>query len=157
MEQMRKTPELNTMPFVQAALYYAQSGWPVFPLAGKIPFKDSQGYKDATTNEQHIQTWWTSHPTANIGLATGARSGIIVLDIDPPEGHFSLKELQATYTPLPETRRSRTGNKGLHYFFQYPDDGNTYKNAVGLAELEGIDVRDRKSTRLNSSHPSISY
>lgn len=141
MEQMRKTPELNALPVVQAAVYYAQIGWPVFPLTGKVPYKDSNGYKDATTNEQQIQTWWTHHPTANIGLATGERSRVIVVDIDPPEGYFSLKELQSTYTPLPETRRSRTANKGLHFFFHYPDDGNIYRNAVGLAGLEGVDVR----------------
>ena len=141
MEQMKKTPELNAMPLVQAAIYYAANGWPVFPLHNKIPFKDSQGYKDATVNEQQIQTWWTSHPTANIGLATGQRSGVIVLDIDPPEGHFSLKELQVVYSPLPDTRRSRTGNKGLHFFFQYPNDAQVYKNAVGLQGKIGVDVR----------------
>jgi Bifunctional DNA primase/polymerase, N-terminal len=133
--------EQPTIPFVAFALSYARNGWPIFPLHGKIPFKDSQGYKDATTKPEQIQTWWTTHPTANIGLATGERSGIIVLDIDPPEGHFSLKELQSSHAPLPETRRSRTGNKGLHFFFQYPNDGNTYKNAVGLNGKEGVDLR----------------
>ena len=140
-EQTRQEPEKPTTSMVEFALTYAQVGWPVFPLHGKIPFKDSQGYKDATTNLKQIQTWWMQHPTANIGLATGERSAIVVLDIDPPEGHFNLKELQATYSPLPDTRRSRTGNKGLHYFFEYPDDGNVYKNAVGLNGLEGVDIR----------------
>jgi Bifunctional DNA primase/polymerase, N-terminal len=143
MEQMRKTPELNAMPLPQEAIYYARIGWSIFPLvaSGKIPYKGSQGYKDATTNHEQIQLWWSQHPNANIGLATGARSGVIVLDIDPPEGHFSLKELQASHSSLPDTRRSRTGNKGLHYFFLYPDDGQVYKNAVGLAGLTGVDIR----------------
>jgi hypothetical protein len=129
------------IPMVEVALSYAQIGWPVFPLTGKVPFKDSNGYKDATTYPEQIQTLWAHHPTANIGLATGELSGVIVLDIDPPEGHFSLKELQSRYTPLPDTRRSRTANKGLHHFFQYPIDGNTYRNAVGLAGMEGVDIR----------------
>jgi hypothetical protein len=133
--------EMPSIQIVEAALTYAQKGWPVFPLHNKIPFKNSQGYKDATTDEQQIQTWWTLHPTANIGLATGEKSEVIVLDIDPPEGHYSLQELQSQHAPLPETRRSRTGNKGLHFFFQYPRDGNTYTNAVGLAGLEGVDIR----------------
>jgi hypothetical protein len=141
MEQMRKTSELNAIPVAQAVLYYAQIGWPVFPLHGKIPFKDSQGYKDATVNRQQIQMWWSQHPTANIGLATGERSGVIVLDIDPPEGYYSLKRLQSSYSPLPDTRKSGTANKGLHYFFEYPNDGHTYKNDVGLNGLEGVDIR----------------
>ncbi len=132
---------------MEAAITYAQSGWPVFPLHNKKPFefisKDvkSHGYKDATTDEETIRAWWAFHPGATIGLATGSVSGVIVLDIDPPEGYYSLKQLQTIYSPLPDTRRSRTGNKGLHFFFQYPNDGNTYTNAVGLNNLEGVDIR----------------
>src|SRR5438034_6563065 len=106
MEQLPKTTEQQSRFLIQAALHYAQNGWLVFPLHNKIPFKDSQGYKDATTDEKQIQSWWTLHPTANIGLATGEKSGVIVLDIDPPEGHYSLQELQSQHYPLPETRRS---------------------------------------------------
>lgn len=138
-ERTRKTE--TAIPIVEYALQYARTGWPVFSLHGKIPFKESRGYKEATTDEQRIQTWWTTHPTANIGLATDERSAIIVLDIDMPEGHFSLKELQEKYSPLPDTRRVRTANKGLHYYFQYPQDGQTYRNAVGLQGKIGVDVR----------------
>src|SRR3954469_19224975 len=85
-----RQPEQANIPMVQQALAYARYGWPVFPLTGKIPFKDSRGYKDATTDELQIQAMWRMHPTANIGLATGATSGVIVLDIDPiKQGHFS--------------------------------------------------------------------
>jgi len=135
------------LPIVEAALAYARAGWPVFPLHNKKPFElvspgvKSHGYKDATTDEETIYTWWTYHKGATIGLATGSVSGVIVLDIDPPEGYYNLKRLQTTYSPLPDTRRSRTGNKGLHYFFEYPSDGNTYRNAVGLNNHEGVDIR----------------
>lgn len=138
-EFTRQEAEKPSIPNVAFALYYARSGWPVFPLAGKIPFKDSRGYKDATTDVDQIQAWWTQHPTANIGLATGERSSVLVVDIDPPEGYFSLKELQQTYTPLPDTRRVSTAHKGLHYYFLYPEDGETYTNSIGLAGLEGVD------------------
>ncbi len=139
--------EQQDIPIVEFALSYARIGWPVFPLHNKKPFEflahgvQSHGYKDATTDAETIQAMWTYHPTATIGLATGERSRIIVLDIDPPEGYYRLKDLQTTYALLPETRRSSTANKGLHFFFAYPDDGNTYKNAVGLAGLEGVDIR----------------
>ncbi len=132
---------------VEAAITYALNGWPVFPLHNKKPFEflvpgvKSHGYKDATTDVETICAWWAYHIGATIGLATGEISGVIVLDIDPPKGYYNLKQLQTTYSPLPETRRSRTGNKGLHYFFEYPNDGNTYTNAVGLNNLEGVDIR----------------
>jgi len=138
---------LDTLPLKDAALYYATHGWPVFPLAGKVPYKfltperESHGHKDATTNQQTLQTWWSEHPKANIGLPTGEVSGVMVLDMDVPEGHYNIQALQQTFAPLPETRRVRTAHGGLHYYFQYPRDGTRYPGAVGLAGLIGIDVR----------------
>src|SRR5436305_13689595 len=99
---MTNQPDSTTLIAAQS---YAQIGWPVFPLSGKVPFKNSQGYKDATTNTGQIKSWWTTHPSANIGLATGNASGVIVLDIDVPEGYYSLKALESSYAPLPDTRR----------------------------------------------------
>ncbi len=138
---------LNSLPLQDAAIYYAQHGWPVFPLAGKVPYKfltpgrESHGHKDATTDQQILQTWWREHPKANIGLPTGEVSGVIVLDMDVPEGHYNIQALQQSYSPLPETRRVRTAHGGLHYYFQYPRDGTRYPGAVGLSGLIGIDVR----------------
>ena len=132
---------------VEAAIAYARAGWPVFPLHGKKPFEyilpgqRSHGYKDATTDEEMLRAYWTYHKGATIGLATGEVAGIIVLDVDPPAGYYSLKKLQNMYGPLPDTRRTSTGNKGLHFFFEYPGDGHVYKNAVGLNDLEGVDIR----------------
>lgn len=82
-----------------AALDYAKRGWPVSPVweckggrcscgnpkcssPGKHP-RTSHGVKDATTDADQIRKWWTEHPHANIGVATGAQSGIFELDVDP--------------------------------------------------------------------------
>jgi Bifunctional DNA primase/polymerase, N-terminal len=141
MKQLRPA-EQASIPMVQHALSYARTGWPVFPLAGKIPYKDSKGFRDATTDELQIQAMWAVHPIANIGLATGERSGVIVLDIDPRHnGWYSLKELEKRYGKLPQTRTSRTANGGLHRFFAHPKDANTYPNAIELDHLRGLDVR----------------
>lgn len=140
-------PELSKLPLVDYALSYAQNGWYVFPLQGKIPFKESSGHIDATTKQQQIQTWWSQRPTAHIGLATGELSGVLVLDIDPPKGYNHLKELQGRYTPIADARRVSTANKGLHFFFHYPTDGNTYQNAVRLAGKEASDARGHLANR----------
>jgi KaiC/GvpD/RAD55 family RecA-like ATPase len=109
-----------------AASYYASLGWPVFPLAPgeKLPLfsrKDGgHGVKDATTDLEQITAWWTSHPTANIGIATGGDAGLYVVDIDGPEGEASL----ARYGDLPATPESRTG-KGRHILFRWADGRNT--------------------------------
>src|SRR5258708_38503649 len=149
-EQDRGRPmqeTLNSLPLNEAALLYAATGWPVFPLAGKVPYEylvpdvKSHGHKDATTDPAILHTWWSEHPTANICLPTGAVSGVLVVDMDVPEGHYNLPKLQNSYAPLPQTRRARTANGGLHYYFQYPQDGKRYPGAVGLAGLIGVDVR----------------
>ncbi len=139
--QEQKNDVQTEIPLSDAALTYASQGWPVFPLAGKIPYEGTIGHKEATTDETLLTQAWIDHPKANIGLATGRVSGVIVLDMDLPEGYYALKALQEHYGTLPDTRRSRTANGGLHYFFSYPDDGNTYPNVVGLTGHIGIDIR----------------
>ena len=102
-KQIRQEHEVQPAPLVAYALTYARAGLPVFPLAGKIPYHGTHGHRDATTDEAAVAQMWAERPKANIGLATGRRSGIIVLDMDVPEGYYGLQELQARYAPLPDT------------------------------------------------------
>jgi Bifunctional DNA primase/polymerase, N-terminal len=140
--QTGRQPEQASIPMVQHALSYARNGWPVFPLAGKVPYKETRGYKDATTDPLLIEAAWASHPTANIGLPTGAVSGLIVVDIDPRHnGNQHLEALQQRYGKLPATRLSRTAHGGIHRLYQHPRDGNSYTNAIELDGLSGIDIR----------------
>ena len=37
-------------------------------------------------DEVQIHRWWTEWANANVGIVTGAQSGLIVLDIDPRNG-----------------------------------------------------------------------
>ncbi len=142
---MKKEPEpRRIVPMIEAALSYAQNGWPVFPLSpnAKSPLKGSNGHKDATKDLEKIHRWWSDNPMANIAVATGSPSGLIVFDVDPQHGgHESFKKLEKRYSQLPQTRMSRTAHGGLHRFYQYPNDGQRYPNAVELQGLPGIDVR----------------
>ena len=72
---------------LQEAIHYAQQGLPVFPceVDSKAPLTRN-GFKDASVNIEHIKCWWANHPTANIGMPTGATSHLIVMDIDPRHG-----------------------------------------------------------------------
>jgi hypothetical protein len=106
---------------VDQALQYAGRGWRVFPLQGKIPFKGSRGFKDATTDAAAVEAWWRKWPDANIGIATGKGenygTGLVVLDVDGTEGLAELKALIALHGPLPATLVARTGN-GLHVYLE---------------------------------------
>lgn len=106
---------------LDAALAYADRGWGVFPLAGKVPCiskaNGGNGCHDATTDEATIRAWWKKFPRANIGLATGPASGLLVVDIDGVDGEETLKALNLK---LPETLVSLTGGGGRHLVFTYP-------------------------------------
>jgi hypothetical protein len=75
----------ETWPLPDAARAFAAAGVPVFPCAplGKRPLiRDGQGFRDATTNHTQIEAWWLQSPEANIGIPTGADSGVVVVDVD---------------------------------------------------------------------------
>lgn len=117
---------------LQAALDYASRGWRVFPLQGKRPFPGTHGFKDATTDTLTIRRWWRQHPDANIGVVTGRISGIVVVDIDGPEGEAALAE----FGPLPATPTARTG-RGRHLYYSYPPDRTIRRH---IRVRPGLDV-----------------
>jgi len=110
---------------LDAALAYAFQGLAVFPLTprDKVPAipkaEGGQGFKDATKDAAVIHGWWTRWPDANVGIATGAASGLVVLDVDGPEGKASFATLCNGEGP-PLTPTARTG-RGQHLLFAHPD------------------------------------
>ena len=83
--------------------------------------------------------WFDNDPTANIAIACGKRSGIVVLDIDAGKGGYeSLERLQEQYGRLPETPIAKTGGGGEHVFFKHP--GVEIRNSTSKL-APGIDVR----------------
>lgn len=116
-----------------AALSYARRGWAVFPLMDRGKDPRVQGaYKAATTDLAQVETWWARWPQANIGLATGAVSGLWVLDIDGPQGEQSFEQLVGEHGgELVETLMATTG-KGYHLYWRLP---------AGLEQGRRIGVR----------------
>lgn len=133
---------------LEAALAYARHGIPVFPLFGVMRRGDAfvcecgratderghkpgkhphvqGGFHAATTDELRIRRWWATWPHANIGIATGSRSGIDVVDDDTSrKGGKSL----AQHGPIPATLTVRSGSGGLHYYFGHREDVRTRQN-----------------------------
>ena len=122
------------------ALLYAKRGWGVFPVyqaasigvcscpkgtacssVGKHP-RIQRGFKAATTDEAVVRDWWERWPNANIGIATGKGSLLVVIDVDPRNGgDESLCQLQETYGELSSRLIVETGGSGQHIYFSYPD------------------------------------
>lgn len=78
---------------------------------GKHPLTQ-HGVNDATDDEAQVAAWWSQWPFANIGIATGARSGIAVIDVDPRNGGY--ESLSAI--TVPDTLTAQTGSGGLHIY-----------------------------------------
>ena len=139
---------------LDAALAYADRGWLVFPChspialgcscrraecssPGKHP-RVAGGLKAASHNTDAILRWWNRWPHANVGVRTGAESGLVVIDVDPRHGGLqSLELLLARHRPA-RGPVVRTGSGGMHLFFRHP--GEPVRNTAG-ALGGGLDVR----------------
>lgn len=152
---MRTATDISTNPILAAALDYAANGVPVFPCrAGnecekhwktgepverfaKSPYP-SNGFKAASTFANVVERFWTDHPAALIGMPTGARSGVFVLDVDPRHGgDESLSALEAEHGALPETRLARSASGGRHFHFRFVEGVRNNADRLG----RGLDIR----------------
>ncbi len=145
-------------PLLEAALRYAAKRWFVLPLhtpkggrcsclkpdctsIGKHP-RNYNGSNGASTDEAKIRQWWGKWQDANVGIATGARSSIFVLDVDGDAGEASLKALER----LPTTLRANSGRTGatgkrnsFHLYFKCPAGSNLRNGVATLGR--GLDIR----------------
>ena len=124
-------------PFLSASRYAAK-GWAVFPLVprAKTPLTE-HGFKDATTDAVIVDGWARRWPDANVGIVTGERSGIDVLDVDPKNGgDVTLAALIAEHGALPLTLTAETGGGGTHVVFRHvPGVGRVIGFRPGLDYL----------------------
>ncbi len=109
------------------------------PHPGKHPmyFRGTleHGALSATMNLETVREWFKKSPLANLGIASGARSNLLVLDIDPRNrGDETVAELVKTLGPLPDTVTSLTGGGGKHLLFKHP--GGSVRGSLG----SGVDV-----------------
>ena len=137
------------------AIYYArQRGWAVLPLytveggcctcgdvtcklPGKHP-RTQHGVTEASAHPWHINRWWRGWPTANVGIATGTASGLLVLNIDPRNGgDASFAQLQSKFADaFKEPLEVRTSVEGRQFYFACSDPISSRANI-----LPGIDVK----------------
>jgi hypothetical protein len=131
---MSKSPERNRL---DSALDLASRGIPVFPfeLIGhrKRPVvKD--WYNAASTDPKVIKAWFGNGSNYLIGVPTGKRSGLAVLDADPQHGGDQW--VDDHIDNLPTTRTHTTLRSGQHYFMQWREGLRGSQSKVG----QGIDI-----------------
>ena len=150
------------------ALDYAEKyGWPIFPCAlvrtatgklNKVPLI-KQWPQTASCDPAQIEKWWTHWPDALISLATGKRSGTVVLDIDCKEGRWGFDTLEELgRSILPDTPIAHTVSGGVHVYFAC-NLAVDIRNSAGTKGLGvGLDIRgDGGQVVLPSSHSGYSW
>jgi hypothetical protein len=123
-----------------AAREYARRGWSVVPVehAGKRPLVAWMELQTRRASLDEIEAWFSRQPQANVGVVTGAVSGVVVLDVDAAHGGMdSIAAWEAQHGPLPTTVEARTGGGGRHVYFLHP--GQNVPNRVAIAP--GVDIR----------------
>jgi len=115
------------------------------PSTGKHP-KIRLWQEEASTNAEKANKWFNNSYKNNIGIATGKKSGVTVIDIDINHqigkfGDESLEHLEQKLGKLPDTVEQKTGGGGRQLFFkQFEIPGFELKNSAGIIG-ESIDIR----------------
>ena len=107
--------------FLSAALACAAYGLRIHPLkvCDKTPIL--KGWQDkATTDADPLHQWASAHPKANAGIAIGAPSGVIIIDMDARRGAYaSLNVWKRQYGELPLSWEVLTPG-GRHLYLRHP-------------------------------------
>jgi predicted P-loop ATPase len=118
------------------AFSYAVKGHSVIPVGkDKRPLLRSwKQYQTEAATEEQITEWFTeTYKDANVGIVTGAVSGITVVDVDVYKKPFTHpKEFPPTFTV-------KTGNGGFQLYYKY-HPGLTI-SANGYPNLPAVDIR----------------
>ena len=148
-------PELSTVVPVERVLELAKRV-PLFPcrrtdqdtggrvLRAKSPLTRN-GFKDATQDPDKIRRWWAENPDALVGVPTGQRTGLVVIDFDlGAAGPATQDWLAENQQQLTATRIHQTLGGGRHYLFRLPANVRIRGGVsvpLGKAVRPGLDIR----------------
>ena len=125
------------MSTLDVAIEYRRRGLSVIPIRAKdkSPLVAWEPFQKEPASEETIKHWFTSWPTANVGMVTGSVSDCVVVDLDSQGARDRLKLLLGDYD-LSSVPRSRTG-KGWQLFFKHL--AVDVRNRAGV--LPQVDIR----------------
>lgn len=121
------------------ALALAQLGYAVLPLSVKREPCLKAWPTRATSDPDEIRRIWAETQPGHVGILTGSRSGLVVIDLDVKNGKNGVETwdglvgLIAPYTPTTATR----SGVGQHIYYRTDERFTTLHGKVG----PGVDVK----------------
>src|SRR5215204_4039210 len=98
-----------------AAVGYRRGGWCPIPIkrgSKQTSLGQLAPYLNRPATQEELRSWaWSG-----VGIVTGPVSGVLVLDVDAPEGETELTKYGHPATPL-----ARTPSGGMHLYFKHPE------------------------------------
>jgi P4 family phage/plasmid primase-like protien len=114
-----------------AAADYRRGGWCPIPIkkrSKQTALGQLAPYLNRRATKEELAAWvWPG-----VGIVTGPVSGVLVLDVDGPEGEEALRKHGHPVTPM-----VRTANGGLHLYFKHPEQ----HVRTGIRVAPGLDVK----------------
>src|SRR5215212_4098305 len=113
------------------AAEYRRRGWspiPIKPRSKEPNLLELRPYLARKATKEELDAWsWSG-----VGIVTGPVSGVLVLDVDGPEGEEELQKRGHPVTPM-----VRTPGGGLHLYFKHPEQ----HVRTGIRVAPGLDVK----------------
>ncbi len=97
------------MKIQEAATIYRGQGWPVIPInpRNKKPLIPWSEFQNRVPSSVEFDDWLQKWPDLMIGIVTGEKSGILVIDCDSKEAYQKIQEY------LPENLLTPVSRKAL--------------------------------------------
>lgn len=128
---------------LETAKYFASMGIHVFPLKKYAKTPAFIGWQiEATTDVNQLEVWF-SDEKFNVGLMTGERSGLNVIDVDNKNGVDGRKSLIERYGNIATEKpilQFKTPSGGYHIPVKWTPDTDV---SIGskVCGLDGVDIR----------------
>ena len=117
---------------LRQALEYLKRGLSVIPLVGKKPLIPWEEFQHRHATESEVIEWYRKWPKANVGIITGAISGVDVVDFDSAAAYKNAKE-----RGFPETLMAKTGRPGAcHCYCKHVEGVHNFQKRDDLPDTD---------------------
>jgi len=128
---------------LEIAIRFAEYGYSIIPIDPntKTPLVKWREFQNRIASEEEMTRWLARWPKAQIAMATGSLSGLVVVDCD------SMEALEAAIAIGFDSPCRVKTKRGMHLYHRHPQDGQHYGNHQGgnpgsvWPAINGLDFR----------------